>query len=71
MRISAARLPPACLSIYSITTLTAQVEEAVRTNALFADTFLKCWKFGKAKEEDKAKRFDRLQTECRKVGPQT
>jgi hypothetical protein len=48
-----------------------QVEEAVRSNALFADTFSKCWKFGQAKEEDNAKRFDDLQAECRKGRPQT
>jgi len=43
-----------------------RVEEAVRGNALLADTFSKCWKFGQAKEEDNAKRFDGLQAECRK-----
>lgn len=48
-----------------------QIEEAVRSNALFADTFSKCWKFGQAKEEDNAKRFDGLQAECRKSRPQT
>ena len=44
----------------------SHVEEAVRSNALFADTFSKCWKFGQAEQEDNAKLFDRLQTECRK-----
>jgi hypothetical protein len=43
-----------------------QVEEAVRSDALLADTFSKCWKFGQAKEENNSKRFDSLQAECRK-----
>lgn len=43
-----------------------QVEEAARSNPLLADTFLKCWKFGQAKEEENAKRFDGLQAECRR-----
>jgi hypothetical protein len=48
----------------------SQVEEAVRSNVLLADTFLKCWKLGQAKEEDNSKLFDRLQAECRKVRSQ-
>jgi len=48
-----------------------RVEEAVRNNALLADTFSKCWKFGQAKEEGKAKLFDGLQAECRKGRSQT
>jgi hypothetical protein len=44
-----------------------RVEEAVRSDSLLADTFLKCWKFGQSKEEDNAKRFDGLQAECRNV----
>jgi hypothetical protein len=48
-----------------------QVQEAVRNNPLLADTFSRCWKFGQAKEEDNAKRFDRLQAECAKRRPQT
>ena len=48
-----------------------RVEEAVRTNSMLADTFLKCWKFGQAKEEDSAKRFDGLRAECRKLRSQT
>ena len=48
-----------------------QVEEAVRGNAVLADTFSRCWKLGQAKEEDNAKRFDGLQAECRKVRAQT
>jgi hypothetical protein len=46
------------------------MEEAVRGNALFADTFSKCWKFGQTEEGDNAKRFDSLQAECRKRTPQ-
>jgi hypothetical protein len=42
-----------------------RVEEAVRSNPLLADTFLKCWKFGQAKEERDAKRFDSLRAECK------
>jgi hypothetical protein len=45
----------------------SQVEEAVRSNALLADTFSKCWKLGQAKEEENAKLFGRLQAECRKA----
>jgi hypothetical protein len=48
-----------------------QIEEAVRDNALLADTFSKCWKLGQTEEEDNAKRFDRLQAECRKTRPHT
>jgi len=48
-----------------------QIEEAVRDNALLADTFVKCWKFGQSEEEDNAKRFDLLQAECRKTRPKT
>jgi hypothetical protein len=38
---------------------------------LFADTFLKCWKCGQTREEDNARRFDDLRTECRKGRSQT
>ncbi len=44
-----------------------RVEEAVRTNSMLADTFLKYWKFGQAKEEDNAKRFDGLRAERSKL----
>jgi hypothetical protein len=37
----------------------------VRSNPLLADTFLKCLKFGQAKEERDAKRFDSLRAECK------
>jgi hypothetical protein len=48
-----------------------RLEEAVRSNSMLADTFLKCWKLGQAKEEDNSKRFDGLRAECRKSRPQT
>jgi|SRR5580704_8545964 hypothetical protein len=51
---------------YHFTRLFPQLEVAVRSNPMLADTFSRCWKFGQAKEEDNAKRFDGLQTECRK-----
>src|SRR5258708_8146566 len=48
-----------------------RVEETVRANATFAETFLACWKLGQAAEEDNAQRFEALQAECRKGRPQT
>jgi hypothetical protein len=47
-----------------------RVEETARSNALLADTFLRCWKVGQSKDEDSAKRFDDLQAECRKARAQ-
>lgn len=47
------------------------VDQTARGDALFADTFLRCWKFGQAKEEKNAKRFDALREELRKTGSQT
>jgi len=41
-----------------------QVEEAVRTDRVFAKTFRLCWKFGQAAESGNAERFDALRTEC-------
>jgi hypothetical protein len=43
-----------------------RVEEAVRGNALFADTFLKCWEVGQAGEEGNSERFRELQAMCQK-----
>jgi hypothetical protein len=43
-----------------------RVEETVRSNAMLADTFSRCWKLGQAKEKGNAERFERLQAECRK-----
>ncbi len=48
-----------------------RVQEAVRSDALLADTFLKCWKCGQAKEGGNGKRFDDLRDECRKNRPKT
>jgi hypothetical protein len=56
---------------YHFTRFFPQLEEAVRGNAVLADTFSGCWKLGQAKEEDNAKRFDDLQAECRRVRAQT
>jgi hypothetical protein len=56
---------------YHFSRFFSQVEEAVRSNPMLADTFSRCWKFGQAKEEDNAKRFDGLQAECGKRRPQT
>jgi len=56
---------------YHFSRIFPRVEEAVRSNPLLADTFLRCWKVGQAKEEDNAKRFDGLQAECRKSRPHT
>jgi len=38
----------------------SRVEEAAMADPLLADTFLKCWKLGKAKEEANSRRFDAL-----------
>jgi hypothetical protein len=43
------------------------VEEVVRTNALFAETFSRCWKLGQAKEAGNAELFDGLRADCRKA----
>jgi hypothetical protein len=43
-----------------------KVTTAVEENALFADTFKRCWKFGQSKQVGNAERFDVLQTKCRR-----
>jgi len=43
-----------------------RLEEAVQGNALLGDTFARCWKFGQAKEEGNAQRFDKLKANCRR-----
>ncbi len=48
-----------------------RLEEAVHSNALLADTFSRCWKFGQAKEEGNARRFEALQGKCRRIKPST
>jgi hypothetical protein len=40
------------------------VEELVKSDRYFADTFSRCWKFGQAKLPENAARFDRLQQFC-------
>ena len=43
-----------------------RVEAVAKSNLFFAKTTAQCWKFGKAKEPQRAKRFDRLRAELRK-----
>jgi hypothetical protein len=38
----------------------SRVEEAARTNRLFAKTVASCWKFGQSEEPTRAARFERL-----------
>jgi len=40
------------------------VEELVKSDRYFADTFARCWKFGQAQAPENAARFDRLQQFC-------
>lgn len=40
------------------------VEELVKSDRNFADTFSRCWKFGKSELPENAARFDRLQQFC-------
>jgi len=42
-----------------------RVETAARSNPNFAKTVLGCWKFGQAKDPERADRFDRLRSELR------
>ena len=42
-----------------------RVEAAAKSNAYFADTTAQCWKFGEAKQPERAQRFDRLCSEIR------
>jgi hypothetical protein len=43
-----------------------RVVAAAREDPLFASTFTYCWKFGQAKESDRARSFDRVQAAIRK-----
>jgi hypothetical protein len=45
-----------------------QVEQAALADALFADTFQRCWKFGEAEAPGNAERFDNLLRRLRKHG---
>jgi hypothetical protein len=47
----------------------SKVEEAVRADRLFADTFGRCAKLGQAQEPGNAERFDRLQNDCQGWSP--
>lgn len=41
-----------------------RVQELVRINTLFAETFSRCWKFGQSEGSSEAARFDALQREA-------
>ena len=41
------------------------MEAAARTNALFGETTAMCWKFGQAKDPERAQRLDKLRAEIR------
>lgn len=43
-----------------------RIEDAAHANAMLADTFSRCWKFGQAKDAGNAERFEALKAECRK-----
>jgi hypothetical protein len=53
---------------YHFDVIFASAESAARSNAFFRDTLKQCWKFGQAKEPDRAERFDCLLAEFRKSG---
>jgi hypothetical protein len=44
-----------------------RVTIAVQENALFGDTFRRCWKLGQSNEGGNAEHFERLRKECRIV----
>lgn len=41
-----------------------RVQDLVRANRLFADTFSRCWKYGQSEEPINAERFDALKREA-------
>jgi hypothetical protein len=53
---------------YHFDLLFPQVEQAVKEDDLFADTFARCWKFGESKAVANSDEFDRLQAWCRARG---
>jgi hypothetical protein len=57
-----------CLLEHQFDEYFPRVEETVRADPLFADTFVRCWKLGEAKESANAERFDRLQDDCNRRG---
>jgi hypothetical protein len=66
-KIFAQPFPPASLNIYLSThfsTVFPKVEETVRRDALFADTFRLCSQLGQAELPENAVRFERLRSEC-------
>lgn len=44
-----------------------RVEAATAADALFADLFLRCWKFGQSELPANAAKFDELRNRCRQV----
>jgi hypothetical protein len=44
-----------------------RVETAARSNVWFRKTTVQCWKFGQAKESERAERFDRLRSEIQET----
>jgi hypothetical protein len=50
---------------YHFALLFARVEEAARANVWFAKTTAQCWKFGEAKEPERAVLFDNLLADLR------
>lgn len=49
---------------YNFAEFFPQVEKLALSNPLFADTFLRCWKFGQSEEFDNSERFDNLSGQC-------
>lgn len=48
---------------YHFDSIFPRVEDAARSNQLFADMFGRCWKFGQSKLPKNAKRFDQLRND--------
>lgn len=53
---------------YHFEALFPSVEAAAAADPLFAETFLRCWKFGRTELPQNAARFDALRSRCRDVG---
>lgn len=51
---------------YHFDLILPRVKEAASRNKLFADTFLRCWKFGQSETPENSVRFDRLRVWCQK-----
>jgi hypothetical protein len=52
---------------YHFDTIFARVEPAARSSPLFGKTVAHCWKFGQAKEPERARRFDSLVSDLRNM----